>query len=261
MSFSEESSPLLSIIIPTLNASGTLVRCLESIVGQTFKNYEILIIDSLSTDETLQIVGDYQSNYSKTKVISDAETGIYDGMNKGIDMAEGKWLYFMGSDDSLYDPTTLEQFVEYSRYKDVDVLYGNVFSTRFDGIYDGEFTFFKLERKNLCHQSIFFKKRVFKEIGKFDLKYKAHADWDHNIRWFFSSKISKSYIDLIVANYADGGYSSKNIDEAFQKDRALKIFFHGLTNFPVSHSVKRSRNIVKHQINKLLGRTIFKNSY
>jgi hypothetical protein len=98
-----------------------------------------------------------------------------------------------------------------------DVVYGNVTSPRFNGVYDGEFTYSKLAEQNICHQAIFLNKVVFKKIGKFNLRYKAHADWDHNIRWFFSSKVSKIFIDLIIASYADGGVSS-NGDSVFKKD-------------------------------------------
>ena len=93
------------------------------------------------------------------------------------------------------------------------------FSNRFNGVYDGEFNYWKLTTKNICHQSIFFKKKVFKTIGKFNLKYKIQADWDHNIRWFFSSKISKIYANMVIANYADGGFSSLQADEVLRTDK------------------------------------------
>ncbi len=149
-------------------------------------------------------------------------------MNKGVKVATGEYLLFLGSDDTLYKSTTLENVSKANVINTVDVFYGNVMSQRFNGVYDGEFSYYKLSKKNICHQAIFFKKSVFETIGLFNLKYKSHADWHHNIRWFFSSKISKQFIDVIITNYADGGYSSLNYDFVFEKDRNKLLLFKGM---------------------------------
>ncbi len=218
--------------MPTFNSAATLDIALESIIHQTFQNIEVLIIDGLSGDDTIEIAKKYQLEFPQIKIISEKDKGIYDAMNKGIGIAKGEWLYFMGSDDSLYETNTLERFFRHEKMKSFDVVYGNVYSTRFNGVYDGEFTYLKLTSKNICHQSIFFRKRVFKKIGNFNLKYKAHADWDHNIKWFYSSNISKLYINQVVANYADGGYSSLNDDKLFDKEKNIKLLFRGIGKIP-----------------------------
>lgn len=232
-----QSNPLLTIIMPTYNSATTLDNALESIIHQTFQNIEVLIIDGLSSDDSIEIAKKYQLEFSQIKIISEKDKGIYDAMNKGIGIARGEWVYFMGSDDSLYETNTIEQFLKLERIKNFDVLYGNVYSTRFNGVYDGEFTYSKLTTKNICHQSIFFRKSVFKRIGNFNLKYKSHADWDHNIRWFFSSKVSKLYINQVVANYADGGYSSLNEDELFKKEKNIKLLCRGILKIPPTRMI------------------------
>ena len=210
-------APLISIIIPTYNSVATLSVALDSIVNQTFKNWEVFIMDGASVDTTLEIATKYQEKFPhKIYMHSEKDSGIYDAMNKGIDLVNGEWLYFMGSDDSLYETTTLEKILKFLKPNNYDVIYGNVTSPRFGGVYDDEFTHSKLINKNICHQAIFLNKVVFKKIGNFNLKYKSHADWDHNIRWFFSTKISKKHANLIIANYADGGYSSLNEDLEFK---------------------------------------------
>ncbi len=231
------NNPLLTIIIPTFNSAATLEVALESIIIQTLKNIEVLILDNLSTDKTVKIAKKYKNEFPYIKIIIKKDNGIYDAMNKGIDMAQGKWLYFMGCDDSLYEITTLEQCLNSARLKTLDVIYGDVYSTRFNGVYDGEFTYSKLAFKNICHQSIFFKKSIFNKTGKFDTKYKIHADWDHNIKWLFSSKISKAYINQIIANYADDGFSSRFEDEIFRKDKKLKLIYKGLGKIPLSQLI------------------------
>jgi len=226
--------PLISIIIPTFNSGATLAIALESIVHQTFKNWELIIIDGGSADTTLVIAKEYQVIVPEAiKIHSEKDKGIYDAMNKAIDIAKGDWLYFMGSDDSLYETTTLEKISNLEALKNYEVVYGNVTSPRFNGVYAGEFTYSKLTNQNICHQAIFFNKAVFKKIGKFNLKYTAHADWDHNIRWFFSSKIKQIYSNLIIANYADGGFSSQG-DAVFEKDKNSVFLNRGIGKLPVS---------------------------
>lgn len=235
--FSTKSNPLLTIIIPTYNSEITLDVALKSIIHQTFRDLEVLIMDGLSTDSTVEIAKKYQTEFPNIKFISKKDEGIYDAMNKGINIAQGKWLYFMGSDDSLYETSTLEKVLNNNKLTDYDIIYGNVYSSRFFGIYDGEFTYSKLSFQNICHQAIFFQKIIFKKTGKFNIKYQIHADWDHNIKWFFSSRISKVYVDQIIANYADDGFSSRFEDDIFEKDKYLKLILKGFGKFPISHLI------------------------
>src|ERR1700722_16529958 len=99
-------SNLLSIIIPTYNSQNTILTALQSIVKQSFDDFEIIIVDGLSNDDTVTIVKNFQDD--RIKIISELDNGIYDAMNKGIDRAKGDWLYFLGSDDRLYNDTVLE---------------------------------------------------------------------------------------------------------------------------------------------------------
>ena len=222
------TQPFFSIIIPTFNSGKTLLACLESIMGQSFQNFEILIMDGLSTDKTLFIVKKYEAANPNIRWFSEKDKGIYDAMNKGIKLAKGEWIYFLGSDDKLYNSEVLNNITqELRRIANIDVFYGNVYSSRFNGIYDGEFSYEKIYKQNLCHQSIFFSKTVFDEVGYFDLKYKGHADWDHNLKWFLSKKINKSFIDLVIAEYADGGFSSLGVDEIFLSDKEFKYLLSG----------------------------------
>lgn len=205
--------PLVSIIIPTFNSAATLHLCLNSILDQTFKNLEVIIVDGCSKDETSKIVEEFKRQDPRIQWYSEHDNGIYHAMNKGIKKARGNWILFLGSDDTLYSIATLGEL--YELLDGFDVVYGNVLSTRFNGIYDGEFTREKIVEKNICHQAILFKKEVFKKVGSFNLKYRSHADWDHNLKWFLSDKIKKKYVQIIISNYADGGFSSTNDDVFF----------------------------------------------
>lgn len=220
----------ISILIPTYNSDATLAIALGSIANQTYYDFEVLIIDGMSTDKTLEIAESYTTKMPSLRIFSEKDQGIYDAMNKGIELAEGDWLYFMGSDDELINNDILKEVSD--QFRQYDVIYGNVYSDRFNGNYDGEFNYVKLIERNICHQSIFLKKEVFKKVGYFNLKYKSHADWDHNIRWFYSKEIKNKYVELIIANYADGGYSSLNDDLIFKRDKNLILFVKGMKFLP-----------------------------
>lgn len=233
----------ISIIIPTFNSAKTLAVCLDSILKQSFTDFEVLIMDGLSTDNTLEIAKSYDD--VRLIIFSEKDNGIYDAMNKGITKAKGTWLYFLGSDDSLYESNTIEQFLHIKGLESIEIIYGNVYSPRFNGIYDGLFTYSKLMNKNICHQSIFFRKSVFAKIGKFNLKYKSHADWDHNIRWFFSSKVSRIHIGQTIANYADGGFSSMNNDEVFKRDKNVLLLSKGYGKLSLTELISCCNSIIK----------------
>src|SRR5882757_6796610 len=212
------ASPFLSIIIPTLNSEKTLQMALDSLLQQSFTNFEIWIIDSVSGDGTLSIVKENAEKDARIRLVSERDKGIYDAMNKGIRLARGEWIFFLGSDDRLYDKGVIASvFAALAGHGEMapdqdaatpDLLYGNVISTSYKGLYDGEFTFEKLLSRNISHQAIFYKKSLFDRIGNYNLRYRAHADWDLNIRCFADKGIRTKYLDQVIAEFGAGGISS-----------------------------------------------------
>lgn len=205
---------LLSIIIPTHNSSEKLKSCLDSVISQTITDFEVLIIDGMSKDDTIDIAKSY--NDGRIKIISEPDRGIYDAMNKGIEIAKGKWLYFLGSDDELYNYKVLEEILKFDS-EIIDILYGNVCvqSQIVGELYNIDI----LLSKNICHQSIFYKNEVFKKIGRFKEVYIAAADWQHNIRWMKNKRIKSKYIPEVVAFYNPYGFSSYIDDKLFHQYR------------------------------------------
>ena len=117
---------LVSIIIPTYNSEDYLNQALKSIVNQTFKDIEVLIMDGLSSDKTVEIAEKFKQDLPQIQIYSDKDNGIYDAMNKGIKKAKGEWIYFMGSDDTFYENKTLQNFKDLEKLE-LDILYGNVY--------------------------------------------------------------------------------------------------------------------------------------
>ncbi len=158
-------------------------------------------------------------------------------MNKGIRYARGEWIYFLGADDRLHSHTTLSRIATILSDRN-GVVYGNVMSERFGGIYDGAFSYEKLLSKNICHQAMFVSRKTFIEIGNFSLKYPYAADWEFNLRWMGNPSIDSHYVDQTIANYAVGGLSSTNLDIRWQQDQLLLHVQHGRAVLSLRTSIK-----------------------
>ncbi len=218
-------NPLISIIIPTFNSEATIDSCLQSIKSQQFKDYEILIIDGQSTDATIAKCNNFNGSL---KVISEKDDGVYDAMNKGIKIAGGEWLLFLGSDDALFNSSVLDNISKRLLETNAGFIYGDVkiagsTSWAIDGtIYDGAFSLEKLFERNICHQAIFYKKEVFGKIGIYNIRYSLCADWDFNLRCW--ANYPSEYVPIIVSVFNAGGQTSiRNYDDFTSKDIAFKI--------------------------------------
>ena len=194
----------LSIIIPTFNSASVLSKALDSIVGQTFTDWEVLIMDGVSNDDTLKVAQSY--NDSRIRIYSEPDKGIYDAMNKGIKKAQGEWLYFLGSDDWLLNENVLDDIFAQD-INGYDVVYGEVAAPHLAANHSGEWTLQTIDR-NRCHQAILYSRKVFRRFGKYNTKYRIWADYDLNLKWFFDKKIKKKHIPTVIAHYSEGGYSS-----------------------------------------------------
>lgn len=216
--------PFFSIIIPTFNSAKTLDVALKSILQQTYTDFEILLMDGLSTDNTLEIAKSY--NDQRIIISSEKDEGIYDAMNKGIKLARGEWLFFLGSDDLLYDKHVLGQIFKAREYH-FNIIYGNVLIEGNAGwakngqVYDGEFSLQKIIERNICHQAIFYKKAVFEKCGVFNINYNVCADWDLNLRLW--STRSFYYIDLIVSIFNGGNTSFLIANNYGETDKWISI--------------------------------------
>ena len=222
--YGDDKNPKISIITPTFNSEDDIEECILNVAAQSYQNKEHLIMDGLSTDRTMEIVKRYAEKYPHIKWVSGKDSGIYDAMNKGLEIASGDWIYFLGSDDVFCENNVLERFAR--RVKgDWSVVYGNIKWGRGGALYDreGVFTASKLVKRNISHQAIFTRKDVFEEIGNFDTKYISLADWAFNIKWFNNNKIKHKYINVVIAEYGLGGFSAQNVDREFLKDKECLI--------------------------------------
>lgn len=246
-----------SIIIPTFNSEKVISNAIDSILCQTFNNYEIVIMDGKSADRSIEILNTYCN--SKIKITSEKDRGIYDAMNKAIKVASGEWILFLGSDDTLYSRDVLlniNKLIQTTKYK---VIYGNVFIVgdvrwaKDNTVYDGEFSLKKLVKKNICHQSIFYRREILVS-RPFNLNYKTCADYDLNI--YLWSKYKFQYTPTIISKFNAGGQSSTTNDTIFYNDfddnlkRYFKLWFLN-TNLPY---IDRAIKFCRSSINRLTKR-------
>ena len=181
--------------------------------------FDFHIVDGASTDDTLSIIRKYGD---KIKLISERDSGVYDAMNKGIDLASGKYLYFLGAGDSLR-AGVLRKIEKLMPDEPLAFVYGNVYWMDQAIIYSGEFDKSKLKTHNICHQAIFYERTIFDVMGKFDLKFKVLADYVFNIKCFGDDRIHMRYIDYVVANFEGGGLSAKQKDIQLFNEHAQLI--------------------------------------
>jgi len=215
-----KKKPSITVITVCYNSEKTIKETIESVINQTYSNIEYILIDGNSTDNTVKILESYEEEAKEKEIsykwISEPDKGIYDAMNKGIDIASGNWIYFLGSDDIFIDRFVVERVSKKFHNRNT-IYYGDVYRPKLNRLYAGEFSKLKLSKQNICHQSIFYPSGELKKI-KYNLDYSILADYDLNLKLFKKNKFE--YVNLTIANYNDfNGVSKQEEDIYFQENR------------------------------------------
>lgn len=207
----------ISIITPTYNSSKTIYDTLMSIKNQSYKDIEHIIIDGISSDETLEICRKYSPN---SILISEKDYGIYDAMNKGIKIAKGDVIGILNSDDFYDNNKIIERIVElFKQDINLSLIYGNLtyISSKNklkkirDWISEPYYNEFFEDSKVPPHPSLFVKKEVYNNVGAFNLKFKLAADYEFMFRLFKLYNFKSFYTNHYIVKMRIGGATSKNI--------------------------------------------------
>ena len=172
--------PKISIITVVRNGEKDLESAIKSVVTQSYPNIEFIILDGLSTDGTLDIIRKYEDQIAFWK--SEADRGIFDAMNKGLDLATGDWVFFLGCDDVLASPTIIEEVAAEFTVPD-NIYYGNTYLKKSNHIYTGKVSKWNIALRNISHQAIFYPKSIYKQ-KKYNLDYKLTADHVYNVELY-----------------------------------------------------------------------------
>ena len=208
-------TPFFSIIIPLYNSGKTIQQALDSVTGQRFKNLELVFIDGGSADDTQCIISNLR-NAGETAIqfISELDKGIYDAMNKGLELAAGQWFYFMGADDKLAGPGTLQEVYDVIKNQSLDLVYGNV-TGALSGTTYADHTMNKVLSRGIHHQGIFYKREIFNYTGKYNLNFKVAADYHLTLKVFCNPAFKTQYMNTDIAVFGEAGFSSTVYDYRF----------------------------------------------
>jgi glycosyltransferase involved in cell wall biosynthesis len=203
---SRSSQPLVTVITVVLNDAAGLQKTIASVTSQTYDNIEFILVDGGSSDATLEVIRGCQDRIDFW--ISEPDQGIYDAMNKGIDLATGSWINFLNCGDCFYRAETVETVFS-SSFGDADFIYGDTFflSGDFHGVVKAWDFSLLWKTMVFTHQSLFTKADVLKK-RKFDTSFRICADYDI----IFSSYMEGRkfyYADTVIAMF-DPGYSDVN---------------------------------------------------
>lgn len=167
---------MVSIIIATYNSGKTLRCALDSVLHQSYQDWECIVVDGASKDNTIEIVKEFASKDSRFRYISESDQGIYDAFNKGWKMAKGEWVMYLGSDDRLTQNGFTEVFED--DYPDYDIISGDVFIEKIDGSVKPNIS----EGYAGCHQGKFARPSLLERMNGFDEQYRILADKDLMVR-------------------------------------------------------------------------------
>lgn len=238
----------VSIITVCFNSEKTIERTIKSVLEQTYKNLEYIIVDGKSTDKTLEIVKKYRPLFKgRMKVISEPDQGIYDAMNKGICNASGELIGIINSDD-YYETDTVENVVAAMKDEDYQILYGMLRvikeneDTRVIVMPKHE----NLENEMLAHPTCFVTKKVYSDFGMYDIKYRSCADHDFMLRMRKHSEVVFIPVYKLLANFTEG--TGMSAQESSILEALGMLAEHGII------SKTRYRLILmKNRLKKLLG--------
>lgn len=221
----------ISIITATYNSSETIEDCITSVNNQTYSDIEQIIIDGASKDNTVDIITSLPNRVSK--IISEADKGIYDAMNKGINLATGDIIGILNSDDLYYSNDIISKIVESFQTTDIDCIFGDLFYVNPDNTN-------KIVRKwstgsykqngfikgwHPAHPTFFVRKEVYEKYGCFDLNFKLAADFELMLRFLEKNKLNSKYLKLPMVRMRLGGATSGSFKNIIKQNlECLKAF-------------------------------------
>ena len=210
----------ISIVTVTYNSASTLRDTIESVLAQTYKNIEYIVVDGLSKDDTMDIVREYEPRFNgRMRYVSEKDSGLYDAMNKGIKMATGEVVGIINSDDFYHRKDIIQLVAETMSDKRVQAVYGDV---RFVNPNDLKTTVryysSRIFRPSLfrygfmpAHPTFFTYKRFFDEFGYYKLNYKIAADYELLVRFLYGHTVQTQYMQTDFMKMRTGGVSTASV--------------------------------------------------
>ena len=234
----------ISLITATYNSAETLRDTLQSVLNQTFKDVDYIIIDGNSKDNTIEIVKEFEPKFEgRLRWVSEKDKGIYDAMNKGVKMAQGEVVGILNSDDFFASDDVLEKVnAAFTENPIIDGVYADVRYVDWNdtGKTVRMFSGKDFKREKICwgqmppHPSFYVKRECYDKFGLYSLDYPICADYDMFVKMIWIGNIKTLYINDIFVNMRSGGTSSNGlkVHRKIMKERMRCIREHNLpSNF------------------------------
>lgn len=217
-----------SIVTINYNDKVGIEKTIKSVINQTYKDVEYIVIDGGSTDGSVDVIKLYENHIDYW--VSEKDKGVYNAMNKGIAQIHGDYVIFMNSGDCFHSNTVLEEVCK--QIDDNDIIFGNccdpVTKKKYGGIKAGsEVTLLTLMKEILCHQATVYRSSIFKN-HQYDESLKLISDWKVNVQSIIFDNCKVKVIDTMIADYDLTGMSSTQSERHRQeRQRVLSELFPG----------------------------------
>ena len=211
----------ISIITITYNSAKSLQRALDSVQSQTYKHIEHVLVDGASTDGTREMIEAYASKHPNVRWVSEKDDGIYDAINKGIEMATGDVIGFLHSDDVLYSSDSIEQIALAFENEKADIVYGDLQYCK-GGKVTRRWKSNTFNPRSLKygwmppHPTVYVRRKVYEQVGPYDDWFRISADYDMILR-LFKADYKSHYIPSVLVSMETGGASNKDTKARLSK--------------------------------------------
>lgn len=232
-------TPLISIVTITYNAESTLPATIRSVAEQSFRDFEHIIVDGASSDSTLAIAA--AAPYSNRRILSEPDSGLYYAMNKGLDLARGKYILFLNSGDAFHSAETLKKYAE-AASRNPDIIYADtviVDSARrtigprhlsvpkvltFDSFSHGML---------ICHQAFMVRRKI---APRYDTSYHFSADYDWTVKCIRNTMPGRCInLNSVEIDYLSDGLTDKNKYKSLRERYAIMAHHYGHTRTLLRH--------------------------
>lgn len=208
-------NPRFSILVVCLNPGKKLQKTIDSVLCQTYTDYEIVVKDAGSSDGSVEALKENE----KIRVLVEKDKGIYDAMNQAVREARGEYLLFLNCGDSFYEKEVLEKTAAFmDKAAEKGICYGDTFCEKTGHMEYAakKITPFVCFRNIPCHQACFYHKSLFVK-HPYEPEFKIRADYEHFLWCFFEEKIQPEYLGFAVAGYEGDGFSENKKNRARDK--------------------------------------------
>lgn len=261
-----KTTPFISIVTVVYNGEKTIRKTMESVLCQTFKDYEYIIVDGLSKDNTVAIAKEYEPKFQgRLRVYSEKDKGIYDAMNKGIKLAKGDYIWLVNADDWM-EPNALRLISDFHKSENlsfdkliqggINIIDNNSNEVLYSRICSNNKGFIKSSsnlKMGLFHPSVIISKQIYEKVGLYDDNYYISADVDFSIRCYRAG-VELAPLQEVLTNMTDGGISNqltlgKNIHD-------WNIRFNKFCSNPFKRVYYLAINIIKLLLRKYMPKKI-----